>query len=645
MGDFDGMDALTGDPDTVRSAFEQLGLIVACYSGLDHRVIAANAAFRTLAGRPDVLGRSAAELFPEFAARQLLALTDRAYRTRHAQTAREWRTVTHHPVTGEPRETYLDVVVEPRYDGGRAFAGVTSYGFDVTARVLQRRAEHAEAVAAQRNLQAVDELQQALLPAGLPALPRLDIAARYLTAARRHAAGGDWFDAITLDGGRVALVVGDVVGHGVAASAAMGQLRAVLRQALSTTGSVADAVANVDSFAAQHKPLRAATIAVVVVDQATGDLEYCVCGHPPPLVVGADGTPSFLPGTRNAPLGVGRCHGVDRGSLGDGQLVMLYSDGLIQRPWRALEDGYAELAQVASDAVVTRVRSAGPTESIAAGVCETTVELLTRSGYDDDVTALMAQRLTDPPADLTVSTTAEESGLPGAVGAVRTWLAGLRIQDDTALAMELAIVEAFANAAEHAYRDRDPGRVRITGRLTSDGSVVLEIADDGIWRDPVVGSVRESRGLALMERLVDQVTVTRSTQSGQGTTVTIQHAVMRPAVVAWSIPGATAQARPSDVFATELLPNSDRVTLRVMGAVDLTTADRFVRDLSEAAQAGAAALIVDLSAVTLLSSVGVRALFELVGRLAKLKVPLTLAATAGSPAAVVLGIVGLPFTG
>jgi serine phosphatase RsbU (regulator of sigma subunit) len=74
----------------------------------------------------------------------------------------------------------------------------------------------------------VAELQEALLPTALPVLPRARIAARYLVAGHEQAAGGDWFDAIPLADGSVALVVGDVVGHGVAASAAMGQLRAVL---------------------------------------------------------------------------------------------------------------------------------------------------------------------------------------------------------------------------------------------------------------------------------------------------------------------------------------------------------------------------------------------------------------------------------
>src|SRR4249919_2602692 len=84
----------------------------------------------------------------------------------------------------------------------------------------------------------VAELQQALLPTSLPVLPRARIAARYLAAGHEQSAGGDWFDAIPLAGGSVALVVGDVVGHGVAASAAMGQLRAVLAELLAAEGDL-----------------------------------------------------------------------------------------------------------------------------------------------------------------------------------------------------------------------------------------------------------------------------------------------------------------------------------------------------------------------------------------------------------------------
>ena len=114
-------------------------------------------------------------------------------------------------------------------------------------------------------------LQEALLPAALPVLPRARIAARYLVAGQEQAAGGDWFDAIPLADGSVALVVGDVVGHGVAAAAAMGQLRAVLTELLAAEANLGTVLERADAFAARTPALRAATLALAVLDPAGGD--------------------------------------------------------------------------------------------------------------------------------------------------------------------------------------------------------------------------------------------------------------------------------------------------------------------------------------------------------------------------------------
>src|SRR5262249_26291131 len=143
------------------------------------------------------------------------------------------------------------------------------------------------------------------LPTALPVLPRARIAARYLVADQEQAAGGDWFDAIPLDGGRVALVVGDVVGDGGAASAAVGQPRGVLGGALAAEADLGQVLYRTDAFAARAPALRAATLTVAVLDPARGTLRYTTCGHPPPLVIAADGTARYLEGTGTGPLGTG----------------------------------------------------------------------------------------------------------------------------------------------------------------------------------------------------------------------------------------------------------------------------------------------------------------------------------------------------
>lgn len=112
----------------------------------------------------------------------------------------------------------------------------------MSRRVRERHAAQAQVAEArpryERARDVIDALQREFLPARLPVLPGLEVAAAYLLAEADAAAGGDWFDALPLPDGRVALMTGDVVGHGVTASAAMGQLRVVLRERLAATGEI-----------------------------------------------------------------------------------------------------------------------------------------------------------------------------------------------------------------------------------------------------------------------------------------------------------------------------------------------------------------------------------------------------------------------
>ncbi|HEX2823907.1 MAG TPA: SpoIIE family protein phosphatase [Streptosporangiaceae bacterium] len=231
----------------------------------------------------------------------------------------------------------------------------------------------------------VAELQEALLPTALPVLPQVRVAARYLVAGHEQAAGGDWFDAISLPGGSVALIVGDVVGHGVAACAAMGQLRAVLAELLAAEPDLGQVLVRTDAFAARNPAMRAATLALAVLDPADGTLCYTTCGHPPPLVVGADGPARFLDGTGTGPLGTGSSPVLATGALAPGELLLLYSDGLIERPNRTIGDAMAELAKVAADATANRTLTAGAAPTAAERVCQLTVELLTRTGQPGTV--------------------------------------------------------------------------------------------------------------------------------------------------------------------------------------------------------------------------------------------------------------------
>ncbi len=194
-------------------------------------------------------------------------------------------------------------------------------------------------------------LQDALLPQWLPVLPGVEIAGRYLLAQSESAAGGDWYDAVGLGRGRVALIVGDVVGHGVAAASVMGQLRAVLHERLTSGSDLGDAMLALDAFARHIPDARAATLCVAVLDSSTGRLDYCTAGHPPPLVVRPGASLArYLRHSGAAPLATTGEMTVAVDHVDRGDLVVLYTDGLLARPGRGLASSTVELGQVAVDA-------------------------------------------------------------------------------------------------------------------------------------------------------------------------------------------------------------------------------------------------------------------------------------------------------
>lgn len=149
-------------------------------------------------------------------------------------------------------------------------------------------------------------------------------------------------------------------------------------------------------------------------------------------------------------------------------------------------------------------------------------------------------RVAAPPPQLTVSTLADDRGITEAIHGIRTWLAALDISGEATLAIELAVNEAIANVAVHAYPDCAPGPMRITGTLQPGGMVEVCIGDDGQWSPPGIGDI--GRGLAMVERLLDEVTISHDgapRPSGNGTVLTVRHRVSRPALVASSSPGSS----------------------------------------------------------------------------------------------------------
>ncbi|WP_412750759.1 SpoIIE family protein phosphatase [Krasilnikovia sp. M28-CT-15] len=638
-----------GDADTVRAVFDGMPVLLLGMAGPQHRIVAANAAFRALTRRSGQVGRTVAEVFPEMQGQQVYEMYDRVYRTGQQQVAREWHVQM--DVEGVLTDGYYDFTVTPWRGPDGEIVGTTLVSQDVTQRVLERQAAQERAEVAERRYAAARDtivaLQRELLPAGLPVLPRARLAATYLPAEADTAAGGDWFDAVTLPGGRVALTVGDVVGHGVAASAVMGQLRAVLQDRLLGDGDIAGALAAADRLARRTPGARAATVCVAVLDPGDGAVTYCTAGHPPPLLISGDGPGRYLPSTGAAPLGGDATFPVGTARLAEGDLLVLLTDGLIERPGRDHGGSLVETAQVAADAAADRVLR-GSGLSAVQRVCTQTLELLVRQApHADDVTMLAVQRVPSP-APLRLQVPARRGVIGSAYRAVGQWLAELGAGEHDVSAVRHVVAELVTNGVEHAYAGRAAGEISLIAELETDGAVRIEVSDEGHWqeRPPATSGRTGGLGLMLADQLVDSV---RLRPSAHGTTAEIRHCLSTPGRLLTLDEVSAGAPVPRPTHDPDLLlildePYGAGPRVRVDGPVTAATAGQLAADLQRMTRHGTRPLTVDLTGVTLLSSAGVAVLQAALHRSRDHDGRLCLYAAAGSPAQHILALTALAHT-
>ena len=251
------------------------------------------------------------------------------------------------------------------------------------ARLAELRAQ---ATANQAALQMAETLQLGMLGSP-PRVAGLETAVRYLPATRHAQVGGDWYDAFSLPDGTTMLVIGDVAGHDAPAAATMAQVRGMLRAiASSTAGSPATVLSTLDQVLADldlHTLVSVTVATVAHPDGGPAVLCWSNAGHPPPVLVCADGRTQLLDRTPERLLGVAPdVHRTDHElTLGPGDTLLLYTDGLVERRTALLDDGFAWL--------VDELRAIGrePLDRL----CD---ELLAELGgrVDDDV-AMLAVRL------------------------------------------------------------------------------------------------------------------------------------------------------------------------------------------------------------------------------------------------------------
>ena len=245
---------------------------------------------------------------------------------------------------------------------------------DRVALAIQSRRSQAERAAA-----AV--LRRILLPARLPQLPGLEFAARYV-AGGAGAVGGDWYDVFCLPSGTVCLVVGDVVGHGLAAAQSMSHIRAVLRASALHSEDPADVLTRLDDHVTHFQPDTMATVLCGMLTPATGALRLSSAGHPPAILAAPHRAATIVQIRPDLPVGVANGHPRHSSevSFPPGSVLCLYSDGLVERRDVVIDDNIDKLR-----ATVT----AQPPESVCVEVMRRMIGTTTP---EDDVAVLVARR-------------------------------------------------------------------------------------------------------------------------------------------------------------------------------------------------------------------------------------------------------------
>jgi len=630
------------DPD-----WAQLPVLLGALEGDDLRLVALNETADDVAGAFWPVGSTIAHLEAVLAGSQLTDRVTEVYRTGAPYSSRGWR-IPMPDASGEMHDRYFDLLYSPwrRPDG--AIRGVLCLGIEVTGSVLARRRAEAQSTQWEQRLAtsqaAMTALQGALLPAEVPVVPGLQIGARYLLSDADTAAGGDWFDAVPLPDGRVALVVGDVVGHGIGASAVMGRLRSLLTERLADGEELAGALSALDRSAGRIAGADATTVCVAVVDAPSGRVEYCTAGHPPPLVVHREEW-RYLEMTGAGPLGSGAGFATATAALGDGDLILLYSDGLVERPGRALGQSTVEIGQAVADALAGRPALSGASTHAPDRVCEQALELVTRiTGYADDITVLAARRI-GPPRALTLGLRADHGAVWTAAMELERWLAAVDAGLSDQAALRHAVVELVSNTAEHAYRFGPTGGVAVHAGLDRDGYVTVVVSDEGSWRAPLEAPAERQKmgdsrlrglGLAMVRDTVDEFALDHDTA---GTTARLRRRLRRPAPLLAEAPGATGRQAVLDAQGRLVITPEGSDRLVVHGPLYLGTVAALESRLAMETRGGTRSLALDLSGLTHLASAGVQLLQE-VRRTARAHgEELTLLASTGSVAGHVLGLV------
>lgn len=366
------------------------------------------------------------------------------------------------------------------------------------AELIAQAAERARRFEAQHGTAQL--LQRSMLPEHLPELDTFRLAARYDVGVDGNAAGGDFYDAFELPDGRLAMVLGDVAGHDVRAAAVMGQVRAALRALALTDPAPPSVLAGLDrlvgSLGAESRNEEIfVTVVYGVLDVADGTITLASAGHPPPVlrragIGGGPATAELVKVPPGAPLGLGGRWQTGQVRLEPGDTILMFSDGVVERRARSLNEGLDALVKVAAAA-------GGGDPRILCSLATSAVEGPT----DDDVAVLAVERAVALSRSATMLVPAEPTG----PSRVRQWMtARLRdwsVPEPVVGAAILCTSELTTNALLHAGT---PAQVRVD--LNAE-RLLVSVADTGT-RGTVIRAHADTmssrgRGLGLIEDLSD----------------------------------------------------------------------------------------------------------------------------------------------
>lgn len=345
------------------------------------------------------------------------------------------------------------------------------------------------------------------------------VSAVYQPAGEAMRVGGDWYSVTPLaHPGRIAISVGDVVGHGLAAAIVMSRLRAAVAASALNTAEPADVLGALDKYAATVPGASCATVAYALIDTTpagAGAMSYICAGHPYPLVVSPNASPVFLKSGRRPPVATRGTDSTDvtaRADLPAGSLIIFYTDGLMERAGETLDDGFARLADAAADC------SAMP---VAAVCAELLHRMCPAEGYRDDVVVLALRPSHAGPRSFATVLTAVPAEIPVARRRMAQWLTAIGVDPVRKGAILLATGEAVTNAIEHGS-GCDAGKTVSVEAFLDQDAIAVTVSDQGRWTGDSSASLRShrrGRGLTLMSGLANRVETVRTPQ---GTRVVLQ---------------------------------------------------------------------------------------------------------------------------